>query len=108
MGGEGGDDLEDGGGFANGGVGSDDGEKGFGEAEALAFDGEVGSAGDEVEGSPEGAEGGFVDGLDGDDGADAHGESGDVEEGEGFVGEKVATAVGKEDAEGGGPVQENS
>jgi len=71
----------------------------------LAFHREVGPTSDEVERSPEGAKGGFVDRLDGDNGPDPDGEGGDVEEGEGFVGEKVATAVGEEDAEGGGPVQ---
>ena len=46
---QGGDDLDDGGGFADGGVGTDDREQSFGQAEALAFDGEVGPAGDEIQ-----------------------------------------------------------
>ena len=60
VGGEGGDEGEGGGDFADGGVAAEKRDKFFGEAKALAFDGEVGSACDEVEGSAEGAEGGFV------------------------------------------------
>jgi hypothetical protein len=105
MSGERGDHLHNGSGFTDGGIGSDDGEERFGKTEALALDGEVGAAGHEVERSAKGAEGGFVDRLDGDDGPDADGEGRDVQEGESFVGEEVAAAVGKEDAKGGGPVQ---
>jgi hypothetical protein len=105
MGRQGGNHLDDRGGFANGGVGTDDREKNFGQAEALAFDGEVGPTSDEVERGAEGTKGGFVDRLDGDDGPDADGKGRDVEEGEGFVGKEVAPPVGEEDAEGRRPVQ---
>ena len=106
VGGEGGDEGEGGGDFADGGVAAEKRDKFFGEAKALAFDGEVGSACDEVEGSAEGAEGGFVYGLDGDDGGDADGEGGEVEKRESFMPKKIATSVGKKDAEGVKPVQE--
>jgi len=105
MGGEGGDHLKHRGGLADGGIGAEDGEERFGQAEPLALHREVRPTGDEIEGCAEGPESGFVDRLDGDDGSDPDGKSSDVQEGEGFVGEKVATAVGKEDAERGGPVQ---
>ena len=80
VGREGSDKGERGGDFADGGILAEDGDEFFGETKALAFDGEVGSAGDEVERGAEGAESGFVDGLDGDDGGDADGEGGEVED----------------------------
>jgi hypothetical protein len=80
MGGEGSNESEGGGDFADSGILAEDGDEVLGKAKALAFDGEVGSAGDEVERGAEGAESGFVDGLDGDDGGDANGEGGEVEE----------------------------
>ena len=45
----------------------------------MAFDCEVGPAGDEVERGAERAEGGFIDGLNRDDGGDPDGESEEVE-----------------------------
>ena len=104
--GEGGDEGEGGGDFADGRILAEDGDEFFREAKALAFDGEVGSTRDEVEGGAEGAEGGFVDGLDGDDGGDADGEGGEVEKRESFMSKKITTSVGKKDAEGVEPVQE--
>jgi hypothetical protein len=80
VGGEGSDKGECGGDFADGGILAEDGDEFFGETKALALDGEVGSAGDEVERGAKGAESGFVNGLDGDDGGDADGESGEVKE----------------------------
>ena len=80
VGGEGSNESEGGGDFADSGILAEDGNEVLGETKALAFDGEVGSAGDEVERGAERAESGFVDGLDGDDGGDADGESGEVEE----------------------------
>ena len=80
LGREGSDKGECGGDFADGGILAEDGDEFFGETKALAFDGEVGAAGDEVEGGAEGAESGFVNGLDSDDGGDADGEGGEVEE----------------------------
>ena len=106
VGGEGGDEGEGGGDFADGGVAAENRNEFFGEAKALAFDREVGSTRDEVEGGAEGAEGGFVDGLDGDDGGDADGEGAEVEKGKSFMPKKIATSVGKKDAEGVEPVQE--
>jgi len=50
---QGGDELDRWGDFPDGGVVPEKGDKFFGEAEALAFDGEIGSAGDEVEGGAE-------------------------------------------------------
>ena len=94
MGGQRCNDLEHGCGLADGGIGPDDGQQGFGDAEALTLDGEVGPAGHEVERGVKGTKGGFIDRLDGDDGADADGEGGDVEKREGFVGEEVATTMG--------------
>jgi hypothetical protein len=93
--------LECGGEFANGGIVSEKGDQFFGKTEALAFDSEVGAAGDEIEGGAKGAEGGFIDRLDGDDGTDADGEGEEVEEGEGFMAKKIATAMSEEDAESG-------
>ena len=104
--GEGSDEGEGGGEFADSGILAEDGNEFFGEAKALPFDGEVGSAGDEVEGGAEGAESGFVDGLDGDDGGDADGEGGEVEEGESFMAKEVTASVGKKDAKSAEPVQE--
>jgi hypothetical protein len=80
VGGEGSDKGECGGEFADGGILAEDGDDFFGETKALALDGEVGSAGDEVERGAKGAESGFVNGLNGDDGGDADGEGGEVEE----------------------------
>jgi hypothetical protein len=71
--------LEGGGEFANGGIVSEKGDQFFGKTEALAFDREVGAAGDEIEGGAKGAEGGFIDRLDGDDGTDSDGEGEEVE-----------------------------
>ena len=68
-----GDESEGGGDFANGGILAEKREDGFGEAKALAFDGEVRAPSNEVERGTEGAEGGFVDSLNSDDGGDAHG-----------------------------------
>ena len=78
--GEGSDEGEGGGELADGGILAEDGDEVLGETKALAFDGEVGSAGNEVEGGAKGAQSGFVDGLDGDNGGDADGEGGEVEE----------------------------
>jgi hypothetical protein len=50
---QGGDELDRWGDFPDGGVVPEKKDKFFGEAEALAFDGEIGSAGDEVEGGAE-------------------------------------------------------
>ena len=80
VGREGSNEGEGGGEFADGGILAEDGNEVLGETKALAFDGEVGSAGNEVEGGAKGAESGFVDGLDGDNGGDADGEGGEVEE----------------------------
>ena len=55
VGREGGDEGEGGGEFADSGILAEDGDEFFGEAKALAFDGEVGSAGDEVERGAKGA-----------------------------------------------------
>jgi hypothetical protein len=74
-----GDELEGGGEFANGGIVSEKGDQFFGKTEALAFDSEVGSTCDEIEGGAERAESGFIDRLDCDDGADADGEGEEVE-----------------------------
>jgi len=104
--GKGSDEGEGGGEFADGGILAEDGNEVLGETKALAFDGEVGSAGDEVERCAKGAEGGFVDGLDGDDGGDADGEGGEIEEGESFMAKEVTTSVGKKDAKSAEPVQE--
>ena len=80
VGREGSDKGECGGDFADGGILAENGDEFFGETKALAFYGEVGTTGDEIEGGAEGAESGFVNGLDGDDGGDADGEGGEVEE----------------------------
>ena len=72
----------------------------------MAFDGEVGSTRDEVEGGAKGAESGFVDSLDSDYGGDAYGEGGEGEKRESFMPKKITTSVGKKDAEGVEPVQE--
>jgi len=93
--------LEGGGEFANGGIVAEKGDQFFGETEALAFDREVGATGDEIERGAKGAEGGFIDRLDGDDGTDADGEGEEVEERESFVAKKIATAMSEEDAESG-------
>jgi hypothetical protein len=77
--GERGDEGECGGDFADGGVVPKKRDQFFGEAEALAFNCEVGPAGDEVERCAERAEGGFIDGLNRDDGGDSDGESEEVE-----------------------------
>ena len=53
VGREGGDKGECGGDFAYGGILAEDGDEFFGETKALAFDGEVGTTGDEVEGGAE-------------------------------------------------------
>jgi hypothetical protein len=50
---QGGNELDGRGNFPHGGVIPEKKDKFFGEAEALAFDGEIGSAGDEVEGGAE-------------------------------------------------------
>lgn len=55
VGREGGDEGEGGGEFADSGILAEDGYEFFGEAKALPFDGEVGSAGDEVERGAKGA-----------------------------------------------------
>ena len=80
VGGEGSNESEGGGDFADSGILAEDGNEVLGETKALAFDGEVGSAGDEVERGAKGAESSFVDGLYGDNGGDADGEGGEVEE----------------------------
>jgi hypothetical protein len=80
MGGEGSDEGEGGGELADSGILAEDGNEVLGETKALAFDGEVRSTGDEVERGAKGAEGSLVDGLDGDNGGDADGEGGEVEE----------------------------
>lgn len=95
------DELEGGGEFANGGIVSEKGDQFFGKTEALAFDSEVGATGDEIERGAKGAEGGFIDRLDGNDGSDTDGKGEEVEEGESFVAKKIATAMGEEDAESG-------
>ena len=77
--GEGSDEGECGGDFADGGIVSKERDQFFREAEALAFDCEIGPAGDEVERGAERAEGGFIDGLNRDDGGDPDGESEEVE-----------------------------
>ena len=71
--------MEGGGEFANGGIVSEKGDQFFGKTEALAFDSEVGSTCDEIEGGAERAESGFIDRLDCDDGTDADGEGEEVE-----------------------------
>jgi hypothetical protein len=96
-----GDELKGGGEFANGGIVSEKGNQFFGKTEALAFDSEVGATGDEIERGAKGAEGGFIDRLDGNDGSDTDGKGEEVEERESFVAKKIATAMGEEDAESG-------
>ena len=96
--GEGSDKRECGSDFANGGIVSKERDEFFREAEALAFDCEVGPASDEVERGAERAEGGFVDGLNRNDGGDTDGEGEEVEERESFVPKKIAAPVGQEDA----------
>ena len=96
-----GDELKGGGEFANGGIVSEKGDQFFGKTKALAFDSEVGATGDEIERGAKGAEGGFIDRLDGNDGSDTDGKGEEVEEGESFVAKKIATAMGEEDAESG-------
>jgi hypothetical protein len=103
---QGGDELNDWGDFPHGGVVPEKEDEFFGEAEALAFDSKIGTAGHEVEGGAERAEGSFVDGLNCDDGGDTDGESEEVEKGKGFMTKKITSPVGKEDAEGGEPVQD--
>ena len=76
---EGSDKRECGSDFANGRILPEKRDQFFGEAEALAFNCEVGPAGDEVERGAERAEGGFIDGLNRDDGGDSDGESEEVE-----------------------------
>jgi len=92
--GERGDEGECGGDFADSGIVPKKRDEFFREAEALAFDCEIGSAGDEVERGAERAEGGFINGLNRDDGGDPDGEGEKVEEGESFVAEKIAAPVG--------------
>jgi len=104
--GERGDEGECGGDFADSGIVPKKRDQFLREAEALAFDCEIGPAGDEVERGAERAEGGFIDGLNRDDGGDPDGEGEEVEEGESFVAKKIAAPVGKEDAESGEPVQD--
>jgi len=77
--GERGDELEGGGEFANGGIVAKKGDQFFRKTEALAFDSEIGATCDEIEGGAKGAERGFIDGLDGDDGSDADGKGEEVE-----------------------------
>ena len=77
--GERGNELEGRGEFANGRIVSEKGDQFFGKTKALAFDSEVGATGDEIERGAKGAEGGFIDRLDGDDGTDADGEGEEVE-----------------------------
>ena len=96
-----GDELKGRGEFANGGIVSEEGDQFFGKTKALAFDSEVGATGDEIERGAKGAEGGFIDRLDGNDGSDTDGKGEEVEEGESFVAKKIATAMGEEDAESG-------
>ena len=100
------DKGECGGDFPDGGVVPKKRDEFFREAEALAFDCEIGPASDEVERGTERAEGGFVNGLNRDDGGDPDGESEEVEERESFVAKKIAPPVGKEDTESGEPVQD--
>jgi len=99
--GERGNELEGRGEFANGRIVSEKGDQFFGKTKALAFDSEVGATGDEIERGAKGAEGGFIDRLDGNDGSDTDGKGEEVEEGESFVAKKIATAMGEEDAESG-------
>ena len=101
-----GDEGECGGDFADGGIVPKERDEFFRETEALAFDCEVGPAGNEVERGTERAEGGFIDGLNRDDGGDPDGESEEVEERESFVAEKIAPPMGEENAESGEPVQD--
>ena len=98
--------MECGGEFANGGIVSEKGDQFFGKTEALAFDSEVGATGDEIERGAKGAEGGFIDRLDGNDGSDTDGKGEEVEEGESFMAKEVTASVGKKDAKSAEPVQE--
>jgi hypothetical protein len=93
-----GHELDGGGDLADGRVMAQKGDYFFGEAKSLAFDGEVGSAGNEVERGAKGAKSGFIHRLDGDNGGNADGEGEEVEEGEGFVAEKISGSVRKENA----------
>jgi hypothetical protein len=104
--GERGNEGKCGGDFTDSGVVPKKRDEFFREAEALAFDCEIGPAGDEVERGAERTESGFVDGLNCDDGGDTDGEGEEVEKGEGFMAEKIAAPVGKEDTESGEPVQD--
>ena len=104
--GEGSDKRECGSDFANGGIVPKKRDQFFGEAEALAFNCEVGPTSDEVERCAERAKGGFVDGLNRDDGGDTDGEGEEIEKRKSFVAEKIAAPVGKEDTESGEPVQD--
>ena len=70
---EGSDKRECGSDFANGGVVPKKRDEFFREAEALAFDCEIGPASDEVERGTERAERGFVDSLNRNDGGDTDG-----------------------------------
>ena len=92
--GEGGDKGECRSDFSYGGIVPEKRDEFFREAEALAFDCEIGPASDEVERGAERAEGSFVDSLNRDDGGDPDGEGEKVEEGESFVAEKIAAPVG--------------
>lgn len=93
-----GHELDGGGDLADGRVMAQKGDYFFGEAKSLAFDGEVGSAGNEVERGAKGAKSGFIHRLDGDNGGNADSEGEEVEEGEGFVAEKISGSVRKENA----------
>jgi len=75
------DQGQGGGYFANSWIFAKKGQDCFGDAKALSFDCEVGASCDEVEGGAEGTEGGFVDGLDRDDGGDPHGEGEKIQKG---------------------------
>jgi hypothetical protein len=104
--GEGSDKRECGSDFTDSGIVPKKRDQFLGEAEALAFNCEVGPTSDEVERCAERAKGGFVDGLNCDDGGDPDGESEEVEERESFMAEKIAPPMREENAESGEPVQD--
>ena len=81
------------------------GDEFFGETKALSLNGEIGATSHQIEGGAEGVKSRFVDGLDRDDGSDTYGEGEKIEEGKGFVSEKVSTPVDQENAERVEPVQ---
>ena len=93
-----GNELDGRGNLADGWVMAQERDYFFGKAKSLAFDGEVGSAGNEVERGAKGAKSGFIHRLDGDNGGNADGEGEEVEEGESFVAEKISGSVRKENA----------